>query len=339
MKRLSPWRVLALALVLVLLGAACGGSSSDAATVDGKAISRSALTDELKALIGAVDKVPADQLSETDKKSLLAQLTTEDGKTPKASAAADLLTNKIISLLVAKGITDFNLTVEEQDTTASTQDISNSLYNFASEATKKAAIDDGARTSRLSRFLEDTTKPWYTDADVEAYYKLKKDTAFSTAQACTSHILVKDEATAGKLLADIKAGADFAKVAAANSTDESNKDKGGDLGCNAEGQFVKEFEDAVKGAKDGDIIGPVKTEFGYHIIKVTSAYKVPVFDDALKAQIKSTLSSPVGWLEYTLAKTKITVSRRFGTWDVVQHKVLPPGAAVSGASGTGANGK
>lgn len=337
MKRLSPWRVLALVLVLALLGAACGSSSSDAASVDDQKITRSQLLGELTALIDAVDKVPADQLPDEQKQSLREQLS--DGKSPKASAAADLLTNKIISLVVAKGMAQFNLTVEEQDTTASTADIENSLYSYASAAIKDAAVQDGARTSRLSRFLEDTSKPWFTDADVEAFYKLKKDTDFSQPQACTAHILVADEATATKLLADLKAGASFADLAKANSTDESNKDQGGDLGCTTEGQFVKEFEDAVKGAKDGDVIGPVKTEFGYHIIKVKTTYKVPAFDDALKAQIKTTLGTPVGWLQYTLATTKITVNKRFGTWDPVQNKVLAPGTAVSGATGTGATGK
>lgn len=337
MKTLSLWRGLALALVLALFGAACGSSSSDAASVDDQKVSRSDLLDELTALIDAVDKVPADQLPEDQKQSLRDQLS--DGKTPKASAAADLLTNKIISLIVAKGIAKFNLTVEEEDTTASTADIENSLYNFASAKIKEAAIQDGARTSRLSRFLEDPAKPWYTDADVEAYYNLKKDTEFAQAQACTAHILVADEATAAKLLADIKGGQAFADVAKANSTDESNKDQGGDLGCTTEGQFVKEFEDAVKAAKDGDIIGPVKTEFGYHVIKVTSTYKVPAFDDALKAQIKTTLGTPVGWLQFTLATTNITVNKRFGTWDPAQNKVLPPGTEVSGATGTGASGK
>ena len=333
MKRLLNRRGLALVLLLVLFGAACGSSTSDAATVNGKAISRDELTDELKALIDAVQQVPEAQLPAADRQNLLDQLATDDGKTPRASTAADLLTNKIIGRLVAQALVDFGLTVEDEDRTASAEDIAGSLYNFAPQKIKDAAIEDGARTSRLARRLEDTATPWFTDADVEAYYNAKKESTFSTARACTAHILVADEATAAKLLADIKGGADFAKVAAANSTDASNKDQGGDLGCNPEGSFVTEFEAAVKAAKDGDLVGPVKTEFGYHIIKVNSSYKVPAFDDELKKQIRSTLSSPIGWLELSLQKSKVTVSRRYGTWDPEQHKVLPPGEAATGATG------
>ncbi len=66
----------------------------------------------------------------------------------------------------------------------------------------------------------------------------------------------------------IKGGEDFNKMAAENSSDESNKFKGGDLGWFGKGAMVKEFEDAVTSAKIGEVVGPVKSQFGYHIIRV-----------------------------------------------------------------------
>lgn len=94
---------------------------------------------------------------------------------------------------------------------------------------------------------------------------------FSNAQ----HILVNfgSDTIAAKTKAEqiaqrLKSGEDFVKLAAENSDDASNKFKGGDLGWFGKGSMVKEFEDAVNSASIGEIVGPVKTQFGYHIIKV-----------------------------------------------------------------------
>ena len=83
-----------------------------------------------------------------------------------------------------------------------------------------------------------------------------------------SHILVKTEAEAKAVLGNLKAGDDFATVAKKFSTCPSGK-KGGDLGWFGKGMMVKEFEDAAFKAKVGEIVGPVRTKFGYHLIKVT----------------------------------------------------------------------
>ncbi|WOF16166.1 peptidylprolyl isomerase [Methanoplanus sp. FWC-SCC4] len=82
-----------------------------------------------------------------------------------------------------------------------------------------------------------------------------------------SHILVKSEAEAKEILEKIKAGDNFENLAKKTSNCPSGK-KGGGLGWFGKGMMVKEFEDACFNAKEGDILGPVKTQFGYHIIKV-----------------------------------------------------------------------
>lgn len=88
-------------------------------------------------------------------------------------------------------------------------------------------------------------------------------------QVRASHILVKDEAAARKLLYDLNAGAGFAKLAKKHSICPS-ADQGGDLGFFGRGQMVKAFEDAAFGAQVGVPVGPVRTEFGYHLILVTA---------------------------------------------------------------------
>ncbi|MGI6008733.1 MAG: peptidylprolyl isomerase [Methanomethylophilus sp.] len=82
-----------------------------------------------------------------------------------------------------------------------------------------------------------------------------------------AHILVKDEAQAKNIMAEIRAGGNFGKLAQKYSICPSKK-KGGDLGWFKRGQMVKPFEDAAFSAKKGDLVGPVKTEFGWHVIKI-----------------------------------------------------------------------
>ncbi len=81
------------------------------------------------------------------------------------------------------------------------------------------------------------------------------------------HILVKTEAEANELLYDLKNGGDFKEIARAKSTCPSGN-KGGDLGWFGRGQMVKEFENAAFNLKIGELSKPVKTQFGYHIIKI-----------------------------------------------------------------------
>ena len=86
-------------------------------------------------------------------------------------------------------------------------------------------------------------------------------------QVHAAHILVKEEAKAKELLAKINSGESFSDLAKKYSQCPSGK-KGGDLGWFGRGQMVKPFEDACFGNSKGTTVGPVKTDFGWHLIKV-----------------------------------------------------------------------
>ncbi len=90
-------------------------------------------------------------------------------------------------------------------------------------------------------------------------------------QVRASHILVPTEQGCEDLKAKIADGSmSFEDAAMQNSTCPS-KARGGDLGFFGKGQMVKPFEDAAFGAQENEVVGPVKTQFGYHLIKVTGA--------------------------------------------------------------------
>lgn len=88
-------------------------------------------------------------------------------------------------------------------------------------------------------------------------------------QATARHILVPSEDKCLELKAAIEGGADFAQVAKDNSSCPSSSD-GGNLGTFGRGQMVKEFDEVVFSAPVNVVQGPVKTQFGYHLLEVTN---------------------------------------------------------------------
>lgn len=86
-------------------------------------------------------------------------------------------------------------------------------------------------------------------------------------QVHAAHILVKGEDKAKELLTKVNSGENFAELAKRFSDCPSGK-KGGDLGWFGKGQMVREFEEAAFNGQKGSTVGPVKTQFGWHLIKI-----------------------------------------------------------------------
>ena len=89
------------------------------------------------------------------------------------------------------------------------------------------------------------------------------------ARASARHILVQTEQQCEELKKQIEAGADFAEIAKAHSDCPSGA-RGGDLGEFGPGQMVKEFDEVVFNGELNKVLGPVKTQFGYHLLEITS---------------------------------------------------------------------
>lgn len=129
------------------------------------------------------------------------------------------------------------------------------------------------------------------DSDLRKLYAENKDRYSEPEKRRARHILVDDEKTAADVLAQLKAGADFATLAAKYSKDSVSAANGGDLGFATRSTFVAPFADALFGMQVGDTSGPVKTQFGYHIIQLEAIEpgKTKSFDEArpeLEAQYR-----------------------------------------------------
>ncbi len=120
-----------------------------------------------------------------------------------------------------------------------------------------------------SAFLQDYVKKNpVSDADTKAAYEQYKK-AYGDKEYSARHILVKTEAEAKDIIAQLNKGGDFAKLAKEKSIDPGSKDKGGDLGWFSPASMVKPFSDvAINLQKGSTSANPVQTQFGWHVIKL-----------------------------------------------------------------------
>jgi len=153
-------------------------------------------------------------------------------------------------------------------------------FELTAQAAEKQGLDktpdfmqgmDFVRKQQLYSALvksEIIDKVKVTPEEVKAYYDGHKDEFNAEEEVKASHILVDTEDEAKKIKARLDKGEDFAAIAKASSKCPSSA-KGGDLGFFGKGRMVPEFEKAAFALKVGEISAPVKTQFGWHIIKVT----------------------------------------------------------------------
>ena len=245
--------------------AACNNGGGNVAAVNGQAISRAELDRKLESSAAAKQA-----LTQMVQQTLIDQYA-RDKKVDVSQAEIDKRIGEIKAKYPAG---QFDQMVKQQGYT--TQDVQNIIKG--------------------SLVLEKAVAPQVhvSDADIKAYFDKNHAVFDKPAQVKARHILVADEATAKTVLAKVKASptdATWLALAKQYSTDPSSKDKGGDLGYFGRGQMVPQFQDAAFGAKVGQIVGPVKSPFGYHIIQVTDK-KPPTIASLASThdQIKQTLT-------------------------------------------------
>ena len=208
--------------------------------------------------------------------------------------------------------------------------------NYESEEELLNAINSYYGYSSLNEFKEyiklnyfrdlatkDYAKKQITEEDIEKYYEEE-----TVGEIEASHILitadVKDDATddekekaeqkaeklAKEIIEKLNKGEDFAKLAKEYSEDESNKNDGGNLGKFGKGDMVSEFETAAYELKVNEYTKkPVKTSYGFHIIKKTKEYEKPELKE-VKNDIKETLSTELISSDQTISITALKELRK-----------------------------
>lgn len=160
---------------------------------------------------------------------------------------------------------------------------------------------------------------------------------------CTKHILVATAEEADAVIARLAAGEDFGALATELSTDTGSGAAGGDLGCGSPAQYVTEFADATVNAELGVPIGPIETQFGFHIIQVDSrevdenaapvetpaTEPFPPYEEvsenilaSLEAEQESRLFSE--WFVEKMRSADVTVAEAYGTWTTPDDPTGPP---------------
>ena len=190
-----------------------------------------------------------------------------------------------------------------------------------------------ANTALQNAWLSEQVMPHLTDAAIKQYYEQNYANKPPEEEVHARQILVQTKAEAESVIKKLKAGADFAKLAAEVSTDKGNaRQSGGDLGWFRKSDMVPAFANAAFSMKKGEISStPVKSEYGYHVIQVLGTRMVPVPKlDEVKDKIRQILFQKYGREAIEDAMRGVKVER----FDPNTGKPLPasPAQAATGSS-------
>jgi peptidyl-prolyl cis-trans isomerase C len=212
---------------------------------------------------------------------------------PKYQAAIQQIMPQLVGIEITKAYAqEHNITVSDEEVDheiakikkqvgdqarSSGQDLSDQkAYELAlkqnniTEEQLRQDIRENLPVQKVQERVAGNAEP--SQEEIQNYYDKNKVAQFTTPeQRCVRHILFnKDQKQkAEDVKQQLDDGADFAKLAKEDSQDPGSAAKGGDLGCLGKGETVPDFEKAAFGAKEGEIVGPVETQFGYHILQVT----------------------------------------------------------------------
>lgn len=128
----------------------------------------------------------------------------------------------------------------------------------------------------MQELLAKVAKEGVSDAKVKAFYDEQVKAIKPVEEVRARHVLVEGEEDAKKIITRVKGGEDFGKIAKEVSKDPGSGAEGGDLGYFTKERMVPEFAEAAFAAKVGDVVGPVKSQFGWHVIKVEDRRTKPV---------------------------------------------------------------
>lgn len=279
MINIKKFAIIALVMIMLLSLVACDKkeeASTIKVTVNGKPITNEDYEKNLNQMI---------EMYEAENGADIWEQEIEPGKNFRQYLEEMVLESMILDIVLEDEAIKAGLTVDEEE-------FNNSLSQYKEYFTSEEEYNNFLKSSGMTedflkealrkeilidKFLaiqsEEIDKLEPTDEELKALYEDKK-TMFDTVQA--SHILVDEEKLAKEIKQKIDNGEDFAELAKEYSTCPSSE-YGGDLGYFAKGEMVAEFSDVAFNMEIGQISEPVKSKFGYHIIKLTD--KKNSYDD------------------------------------------------------------
>jgi parvulin-like peptidyl-prolyl isomerase len=194
----------------------------------------------------------------------------------------------------------------------------------------RSISEEVLRESAVQQLIQDTVRDALSDTveqPTEDEAQEQIDSApLQWMTVCVSHILVATEGEATAAITRVERGDDFGVVAGEISTDTGSGMDEGSLGCTAPSDYVPEFADATMSAEIGELVGPVETQFGFHVIVVESRDE-PTVEGVRESLIEARVDSAVSdWYLEKLGAANVNVVSQYGTW-VVQPTphVEPPG--------------
>jgi peptidyl-prolyl cis-trans isomerase C len=186
---------------------------------------------------------------------------------------------------------------------------------------KKVGLDKDPDVQRSMRMAEDRTlasallnklvRPQVTDEAVKARYEQEFAANPGEGEVHARHILVADEATAKKIIGELKKGGDFAALSKQYSKDPSASQQGGDLGFFKKTDMVPEFANVAFALKDNEVTpAPVKTQFGWHIIQTLEhrTAQPPTFEQQ-RDELRQQMVQAAVQKEVAQARSEVTVEK------------------------------
>lgn len=221
--------------------------------------------------------------------------------TPNKVTREQALEQLIDRTLIEQQAKDLGITVSDSEV-ESTMEVLRQRYNLQGDEMAKALKEQNMTEEEFreqwkyqlltKKVLDNKLKGRIaiTPEEVEEYYRENYGEIESADEIRISQILVRDEVKANEVAELARAGDDFPKLAEQYSIDEISAPAGGDLGYFRQGDLVETLANAVEGLDVGQIAGPVETESGYHILKVTDRKSAEEgIPESTIAEIKDTL--------------------------------------------------
>lgn len=326
---------IATAVLAAALLAGCSSTGGTAATVDGVRYSQHDLEAELRAQRDNEKYWNASQqgaAAASSRESVPAQLT------------ADWLTRHIYTEIVAATPLARRAKPSDAERTDVEAQLSQTPGWQQFPAWFRTELVDSNATAIATQKAYTGASLQPTDAELEAFFT-KYRAQICASGKVVSHILVKTQAEAAAIAAQLKGGADFATIAKAQSTDTGSAAEGGSLGCLGAQPFVTEFQNAADALPVGGTSAPVETQYGWHIIRVEAATYAALRTDVQNAYQQVNDAKFQRWVQRQVAKADVSVNPQYGTWRKSQgaYKVVAPKAPApqvrptpqrTGATGT-----